>query len=104
MIALGAVTVYLAKADIDNGTDALITSGFAGAVSGAVGAAVAMVCLIVLVILSEYPDTAAFTVWKFGGVGLFGLFCCAPALIVTGILLSVFGGYVFYELAVKRSV
>jgi hypothetical protein len=103
MVILGAVTVRFARGDLENTADAIISSGLAGAISGAVGAVVATAGLAALVILGKYMSEEALSAREMaGGIGVYSLIC-APVLIVAGVLLSAIGGYVYYEMVMKRS-
>jgi hypothetical protein len=101
MVILGAITVHMARGDIHNTTDALIASGLAGCISGVVGTVVATAGLAALVAISKYYNSEIFTPREMGGLGFLGLIC-APVLIVSGVLLSAIGGYVYYEMIAKR--
>jgi hypothetical protein len=101
MVIAGAFTVLLAREDIKNATDALISSGIAGAISGVVGTAVATVGLTLIVYLSRYVNYEPFTMRELASGGIYGMFC-APILIASGVLLAAIGGYVYYELVAKR--
>jgi hypothetical protein len=102
MVLLGAITVHLARGDIRNTTDVLMTSGIAGCISGVVGAIVATAVIAALVFLGKYLGSEAISFRELGrGLGIYGLIC-APVLIVSGVLLSAIGGYVYYEMIAKR--
>ncbi len=103
MIALGAVTVHLAKDDIRDSMDAIVSSGIAGAVSGIVGAVVGTAGLAALDLVSKYDQSGVLTASELFGIGALGAFCCLPVLVFSGIMLSVIGGFVYYELAPKRN-
>lgn len=102
MLIAGAVTVLIARDDIKNATDALISSGIAGAISGVVGTAVASVGLTLVIYLSNYINYDPFTLRELARGGIYALFC-APVLIVSGVLLAAIGGYVYYEFVAKRN-
>jgi hypothetical protein len=103
MVILGAVTVHLARGSLRDTSDAIMASGFAGCISGVVGAIVATAGLAALVLLEKVMSSEEFTPREFGsGVGIYGL-CCAPVLIVTGVLLAGIGGYVYYEMVAKKT-
>ncbi len=103
MVILGAVTVHLARGGLKDTSDAIMASGLAGCISGIVGAIVATAGLAALVVLGKVLSTEKFTIREMGGsIGLYGL-CCAPVLIVTGVLLAGIGGYVYYEMVAKRT-
>jgi hypothetical protein len=103
MVILGAVTVHLARGDIRDAADAVMASSIAGCISGIVGAVVATAGIAALVVLGKYLSSEAFTLRELGsGVGIYGL-CCAPVLIVSGVLLSAIGGYVYYEMVAKKT-
>ncbi len=101
MLVAGAVTIILARNDIKNATDALISSGIAGAVSGVVGTAVATVGLVLVYYLSRYIDYEPFTLRELASGGIYALLC-APVLIVSGVILAAIGGYIYYEFVVKK--
>jgi hypothetical protein len=101
MVILGAITVHLAREDILNSTDALMASGLAGCIAGVVGAIVATAGLAALVAIVKYYNSEIFTAREMGGLGILGMIC-APVLIVSGVLLSGIGGYVYYEMVAKR--
>jgi hypothetical protein len=101
MVIAGAVTVLLARDDIKNATDALISSGIAGAISGVVGTAVATVGLTLVVYLSKYMNYEPYNLRELAGGGIYAMLC-APVLIVSGVLLAAIGGYVYYEFVVRR--
>jgi len=103
MVIAGIFAVILARSDIRNATDALITSGTAGAISGVVGTAVATIGMMLVVFLSKYMNYAAYTQRELASGGIYALFC-APVLIVSGVLLAAIGGYVYYEMVAKRKV
>jgi len=102
MVALGAFTVYLAKGDIKNTMDAVVSSGIAGAISGIVGAVVSTAGIAILVTVVKMYNSETFTSHEMGGIGIYGLIC-APVLIVTGIILAAIGGYVYYEMIAKKN-
>jgi hypothetical protein len=102
MVILGAITVHLARENILNATDALTASGLAGCISGVVGAIVATIGLTIVVYVLKYHNSEVFSGHDLGGLGIYGLIC-APVLIVSGVLLSAIGGYVYYEMVAKRS-
>ncbi|MGA9138867.1 MAG: hypothetical protein WBZ29_01495 [Methanocella sp.] len=101
MVIAGAVTVLIAREDIKNATDAMISSGIAGMISGVVGTAVATVGLSLVVYLSRYINYEPFTLRELARGGIYGL-VCAPVLIVSGVLLAAIGGYIYYEFVAKR--
>ncbi|OPY26028.1 MAG: hypothetical protein A4E28_02742 [Methanocella sp. PtaU1.Bin125] len=103
MLIAGVFAVLLARNDIRNATDALISSGTAGGISGVVGTAVATVGIILITYLSRYMNYQPYTLRELAGGGIYALFC-APVLVVAGVILAAIGGYVYYELAVKRAV
>jgi hypothetical protein len=103
MVVLGAITVYLARGDIKNVMDALMASGLAGGISGVVSTGVAVAGLAAIVALSRYYDSDALTGYDLSRLGVFGLICCAPVLIISGVLLAGIGGYVYYEMVAKRN-
>lgn len=103
MVITGIFAVLIARSDIRNATDAMITSGTAGAISGIVGTAVATVGLMLFVFLSRYMNYGAYTLREMAGGGIYALLC-APVLIVSGVILAAIGGYVYYELVAKRNV
>lgn len=101
MVILGAVTVHLARGGLRDTSDAIMASGLAGCISGIVGAIVATAGLAALVVLGKVLSTEEFTIRELGsGVGFYGL-CCAPVLIVTGVLLAGIGGYIYYKMVAK---
>ena len=103
MVILGAVTVHLARGGLRDTSDAIMASGLAGCISGIVGTIVATAGLAALVVLGKVMSSEEFTLREFGsGVGVYGL-CCAPVLIVTGVLLAGIGGYIYYEMVAKRT-
>jgi hypothetical protein len=104
MVALGAFTVYLARGNINNSMDALLSSGLAGLISGITGSVVAIVSLATVAILIKTYNYDPISVNEMGrGLGIFSLIC-GPVLMVAGVLLSAIGGYIYYELAGKRIV
>ena len=101
MVILGAITVYLARGDIKNSADALISSGLAGGISGIVGAVAATAWMTLIVFFAKYHNSEVFSVREISGLGIYGL-VCAPVLIVSGVLMAAVGGFVYYELVAKK--
>jgi hypothetical protein len=101
MVVLGAVTIYLARADIKSSGEALIASGLAGGISGITGGITATVWLMIIVFLARYYDSRPFSGQDISGLGIYGMICL-PILVVSGVLLAAIGGYVYYAIFAKK--
>ncbi len=101
MVILGAVTIYLARADIKSSGEALIAAGLAGGISGISGAVAATLWLSLIVIASKYYNSEVFSIREMSGLGIYGL-VCAPVLIVSGVLIAAVGGFAYYEMVAKK--